>query len=306
MSDFGFPILYALGLWWSSTGIVLYLDNLPRRTFRWTLFGGTLVLALAVFGLVVSSASTSALARYGAFTCGVAIWGVLEMSYFTGLAAGPRKTPCPPGCSDLRRFGLAIMTSLYHELAILAMVAFLTLITWGEPNQVGTWAFAVLWLMRWSAKLNLFLGVPNLNEEWLPEHLRYLKTYMSNKFMNMLFPVSVTSATVIVALMVIEAMSVESHGSQAAGLILVATLLALAVLEHWFLVLPLPDEALWAWALPRRDAGESDESNLPPSSAGPGQHCIDPHSSYDRSDRVGASRIRQRLQQQRAGFATSV
>ncbi|MFD2111618.1 putative photosynthetic complex assembly protein PuhE [Thiorhodococcus fuscus] len=263
MSDYGFPVLYALGLWWFSTGVVLYLDNLPGRTFRWTLLGGTLVLAIATFGVVISSASITSFAQYAAFTCGVVIWGVLEMSYFTGLATGPRKTPCPPGCSDLRRFGLAIMTSLYHELAVMGTALFLVLISWEEPNQVAAWTFVVLWLMRWSAKLNLFLGVPNLNEDWLPEHLRYLKTYMSKRGMNLLFPVSVTLATVVVVLIVLEAREPSQVGAVSQGLVLVATLLALAILEHWFLVLPLPDEALWAWALPHKDVPGSDDSGRP-------------------------------------------
>ncbi len=262
MSDFGFPVLYALGLWWFSTGVVLYLDNLPGRTFRWTLLGGATVLALAIFGLVVSSASTDILSAYIAFSCGLVIWGVLEMSYFTGFLTGPRKIPCPPVCSEWRRFGLAIMTSLYHELAVIATALFLIMLSWGEPNQVGVWTFVVLWLMRWSAKLNLFLGVPNLNEEWLPEHLRYLKTYMVKRGMNLLFPVSVTLSTVLTVLIVLRAMAPEAAGAGAVGLILVATLLALAILEHWFLVLPLPDEALWAWALPPGESG--DDSGIPP------------------------------------------
>ena len=43
-------------------------------------------------------------------------------------------------------------------------------------NQVGLWTFVILWAMRQSAKLNVFLGVRNLSEEFLPEHLRYLET----------------------------------------------------------------------------------------------------------------------------------
>jgi putative photosynthetic complex assembly protein 2 len=35
------------------------------------------------------------------------------------------------------------------------------------------------------------------------------------------------------------------------SLSLVGSLLALAVLEHWFLVLPLPSENLWKWAVRR-------------------------------------------------------
>lgn len=263
MTDYLLPVLYSLGIWWFSTGVVLYLDTQPRQTYRWILLGGTLVLTLAVFGLVVASAQATPVAAYVSFTCGVVVWGVLEMSYFTGLAVGPRKTPCPPVRSEWRRFGLAVMTSLYHELAILATAFLLLLFTADEPNRVGVWTFVVLWLMRWSAKLNLFLGVPNLNEEWLPDHLRYLKTYMPKRAMNLLFPVSVTAATVILVLLVLQAMDIQGGGFPVVGLILVATLLGLAILEHWFLVLPLPDEALWAWALPSRpdagpDAGEQD------------------------------------------------
>lgn len=252
MSDYGFPLLYALGLWWFSTGVVLYLDNLPRRTFRWTMLGAVAVMTLATFGLAVTSMSESVPAAYLSFTFGVVIWGVLEMTYFTGMLIGPRKHACPPDCKGWSRFGLAVLTSLYHELTIVATAVFLILMTWGEPNQVGTWSFIVLWLMRWSAKLNLFFGVPNLNEEWLPEHLRYLRSYMPKRGMNLLFPLSITVSTVIAVLLVLDALAPESAGVHAVRLILAATLLALGILEHWFLVLPLPDEALWAWALPGR------------------------------------------------------
>ena len=37
-----------------------------------------------------------------------------------------------------------------------------------QPNQVATWTFALLWVMRLSAKFNLFLGVRNRGEEFGP------------------------------------------------------------------------------------------------------------------------------------------
>ena len=40
--------------------------------------------------------------------------------------------------------------------------------------------------------------------------------------------------------------------SEAAGLTFLITMLALAVLEHWMLVLPLPFERLWSWVLTLR------------------------------------------------------
>jgi putative photosynthetic complex assembly protein 2 len=55
---------------------------------------------------------------------------------------------------------------LWHELGILAVGLVIVAITWNAPNQVGTGTFVVLWVMRTSAKLNLFLGVRNLSEEF--------------------------------------------------------------------------------------------------------------------------------------------
>ncbi|MBK1643413.1 photosynthetic complex assembly protein 2 [Thiocapsa imhoffii] len=272
MLEYALPVFFALALWWFSTGVVLFLDNLPGRTFGWTMLGGAAVLAVAIFAVVVVSPAHTLVSAYIGFSAGILIWGVLEMSYFTGLLTGPRKQPCPANCASWKRFGLAILTSLYHELAVLAMVAFLVLVTWNEPNQVGTWTFVVLWLMRWSAKLNLFLGVPNLND-WLPDHLAYLKTYMPKRSMNLLFPVSVTASTVVVVILVAQALGPGADPFLVVALLLVATLLALGILEHWFLVLPLPDEALWAWALPPRETeippNPGPESAAPPDSVAP-------------------------------------
>ena len=57
-------------------------------------------------------------------------------------------------------------------IAILAAV-------WSGDNKVALWVFAVLWVMRLLAKLNLHFGVPNLGDELLPPRLRYLGTYFS-------------------------------------------------------------------------------------------------------------------------------
>jgi len=37
------PALFSAFVWWFSTGIVLYLDGLPQRTFRWSLLGSTVL-----------------------------------------------------------------------------------------------------------------------------------------------------------------------------------------------------------------------------------------------------------------------
>ena len=63
--------------------------------------------------------------------------------------------------------------------------------------------------------------------------------------MNLLFPVSVTVSTLLTALLLRRALLEEAGTFEAAGTSLLASLMVLAVLEHWFLVLPLPSSRLW-------------------------------------------------------------
>jgi putative photosynthetic complex assembly protein 2 len=209
--------------------------------------GATLLLVAAFISLVLIRDRPDAFGAYLGFTCGVLIWGWLEMTYFMNVITGPHKQPCPPHCSHWRRFWLAIQTSLYHELAIIIMAIFILIVSHDQINQIGAWAFCVLWWMRWSAKLNLFLGVLNLNEEWLPMHLRFLSSYVPKRAMNLLFPISVTVATVMMSLLIEAALDYPPGSFATLTLLLTATLVALGILEHWFLMLPVADSALWSW-----------------------------------------------------------
>ena len=40
------PALFALFVWWASTVAIIYLDNLPRSTFKWSMLGATIVFAV--------------------------------------------------------------------------------------------------------------------------------------------------------------------------------------------------------------------------------------------------------------------
>ncbi|WP_292999704.1 putative photosynthetic complex assembly protein PuhE [Nevskia sp.] len=252
MSSIAYPVAFTLFLWWFSTGAILYLDGLPRHTFRWSLLAATGVLAGALVCLAQASAETTATSAYAAFTCGILVWGWLEMSFLMGFITGPRRTPCPPASRGLLRMRHAIEAILYHELALIGGAVLIATSTWGNPNQLGLWTYAVLWILRTSAKLNVFLGVRNLSEEFLPDHLRYLQTYFTRKPMNLLFPVSVTVATIAAIRLWQAALAPGAGEFDAAALSFVATLLTLAVLEHWFLVVPIPANLLWQWGLASR------------------------------------------------------
>jgi len=129
MSEYALPVLFTLFLWWFSTGAILYLDGLPRRTFRWSLLGASAVLVVALYGLAASRADASTAGAFTAFTCAVLVWGWNEMAFLMGYLTGARKSPCPSGCRGWRHFGHAIETILHHELAILASAAVVAAIT---------------------------------------------------------------------------------------------------------------------------------------------------------------------------------
>jgi len=147
-------------------------------------------------------------------------------------------------------------------LAIAAVGVALIAATWGEPNQVGTLTFVVLWVMRTSAKLNLFLGVRNLSEEFLPPHLAYLQSFFRRRAMNPLLPVSVLGASAVLVLWLLQINDPATSQAHAVGMVLVATMLALAIVEHLLLVMPFPSTGLWRWAL--RQGANPSKSAAPP------------------------------------------
>ena len=103
--------------------------------------------------------------------------------------------------------------------------------------------------MRTSAKLNLFFGVRNLSEEFLPAHLAYLESFFKRRRMNAFFPFSVAAASACLWLLVDYSDQPLTTPFQMVGAVLVGTLLALAIIEHLMLVLPLDTTALWRWAI---------------------------------------------------------
>jgi len=252
MLETGLTILYAMFLWWFSTGVILYLDRLAPHTYRWSLLGATVLLAASMFALAATASGANGPSdALIAFTSAVLIWGWHEMSFLMGHVTGPRVTACPPGVRGVERFVLATQTVIYHEVAILITIAAAAFLTSGQPNQTGVETLLLLWGMRLSAKFNLFLGVPRPHGDLLPGHLAFLQTYFREKPMSPMFPLSVTAATLLTAGLIQAAISTAASPLSATGYLVLATLSGLALIEHWFLVVPLPDEALWAWAKPK-------------------------------------------------------
>ena len=248
------PALYTLLVWWLSTGVILYLNGLPRLVHPALMAAATVLLGVALCGVAVSAADTRVSGAYLAFTAAIAVWGWQELGFLLGYLTGPRRIPCPPQAQGWLRLRHALAAILYHELCLVGLGMAIVLLCWRQPNQVAVWTFGALWVMRLSAKLNVYLGVRNLNEEFLPAHLRYLHSYFRQRPSNGLFATSVICGTAAAAAVWAASVAPEATAFHAAGSALVAMLLSLAVLEHWFMVLPLPSERLWRWGLRSRES----------------------------------------------------
>ncbi|MCQ8140410.1 DUF3623 domain-containing protein, partial [Vibrio parahaemolyticus] len=77
----------------------------------------------------------------------------------------------------------------------------------------------------------------------------FLKTFFARRPISGFFPVSVTLATAALVIMIQRIVEVSVTPFEIASLTLVSTLFALGVVEHWFMLLPLPAITLWGWGM---------------------------------------------------------
>lgn len=253
--------LITLFLWWFSTGAILWrvrhADRQGGRAHQTSVLLGLPLLAAGIWGLGSSLDEATANGTYIAFLSALAVWGWIELAFLSGIITGPNTTPCPPFVRRWDRFWRAAMTIAWHEAALVAALTLLAYAAWNAANPFGLYTFSLLFLARASAKLNLFFGVPRINVEFLPQPLSHLASHFRHARMNWLFPISITALTFAAGCWLERAFTAPTEAAMI-GHVLLAALTALALLEHWFMVLPLPDQKLWRWMLP--DSPGSDTS----------------------------------------------
>jgi putative photosynthetic complex assembly protein 2 len=243
------PPVYAAFIWWFSTGAVLLLVGRFGQLVRLRVAVAAGLLVVSLCGLAVTASDSSVGAAYAAFTSTILLWGAQEIAFLTGWLTGPRPLPCPAGVQGSRRLGFALQAILYHELALLTCGAAVLALTWNAANQVGIATFGSLWVLRQSAKINLYLGVPVTNDELMPEAVRFLKTYFMRQPVSAFFPISVSLATAVIVILIQRIVEVAATPVEVVSLMLVSTLFALGVVEHWFMLLPMPALKLWGWGM---------------------------------------------------------
>ncbi|NWJ47251.1 MAG: DUF3623 family protein [Chloroflexi bacterium] len=251
-------VVAAIFIWWGATGIIIYLCG--RRTWRPWVFGVvTLAQPFAFWQVMATRDSHDVGGVFAQFFWAIIIWSWIETSYYSGFIVGRKNIPeIEPGTSTGLRFRRAIAANLYHELMIIGLSIAVVIVGWGGSNETGLWTFMILHWTHQSAKINIFLGINNLTTEYLPDNLKYMAQYFSQKPLNSFFPFSATISTIIATALFISAAQSNTAGEQA-GQALLFVLMVAAVIEHWWLVTPVPSKA-WDWALKSRKA---DQQQLP-------------------------------------------
>jgi putative photosynthetic complex assembly protein 2 len=252
-------VSFAIFIWWFSTGAILYLDNLAKTTYRWSLIVFAAVAAAALVCIAKIGSQLTVSGAYAGFICAILVWGWVELTFLTGIVTGSNKTPWQPPQNGqiqpkLLRLKMAVGALVYHELLIAFFALVIFVLSKDKQNQVGLATYIVLWAMRTSSKINLFLGVRNWSAEFLPEHLRYLKSFFKRRSMNWLFPFSVLLSVVCLYSLSVNAFASGTALETKTGMILVGALLALGLLEHLLMVMPFSANGLWKWAMPRTNS----------------------------------------------------
>lgn len=240
-------IVISITSWWLLTGIALIAVHQPQRRRRAVFLAVSLIMMATWYVIPSNVIDNSPLASAVGFLLGLLIWAWLEISYLLGFVTGPNHKPCPEGATGWQRFVGGLGTTLYHEIAVLMMVALLAWFSYDSINTTAVNTLIVLWLMRWSAKLNLFFGVRHFNKEWLPSHLEYLVGYLRIDRASWFLPI--TTFLGVVATTALYQLGYGADAvSQQLSFYLVGTLMLLATIEHLFLMFPFQEEVLWRWA----------------------------------------------------------
>ncbi len=252
------PLLAALAVlmaWWLSTGLILWrvrvADNIGPSAHMQSVIFGLPLAALGVWGAIASRDSATAAQIYLGFGAALCLWAWIELAFLSGVITGPNRSPCPKGLPTRARLARAITAIAWHEAALLAGMLLLIALQWGAANPMAGATFALLLIARSLAKINLFLGVPRINLQFIPSPITHLVSHFRMGPATMFFFISIgLLATMIlggIAYLIFSQASIE----QELGLTLLGVLAALALLEHFFMILPLPDAKLWTWMLPK-------------------------------------------------------
>lgn len=267
--------LLTLLVWWGATQALLWMVRAAEADEL-----NTAALVIGGVGAVVALVSAADPTAAGAllgFGAGLALWASFEIAFLTGAVLGLRDgdgdgaLPRPVAALARRlcahppfatrdgrparwrqsRAFAAFCAIVWHELSLFGALLILAAALHAAPNPMALHVFALMWAMRISAKLNLFLGVRNDCAEFLPRRVRHLAAHFRTAPMNPLFPVSVLCGAFASAFLLRAALDPAAGAGAGTGAALLAVLCALGTLEHVLMMTPLSPLKLWSTQSPR-------------------------------------------------------
>ena len=243
----------ALLAWWFSTGAILLAvrraDRAGRGAFGRAVLWGLPFLAFGITAVAVSVQALTLLNLYLGFFGTLAIWGWIELTFLSGTITGPRRVPLRRNACGMDRFVQAWSVVAYHEGLLLVGFLGLLYLSLGTANPLAVWVYGILLGARVLAKLNLFHGVPGINIDAVPSPLSHIPSYFRKSDPSWVFPLSITVLTLLTALWV-ERLTGATTPESAVMFAFMSALTALALIEHWMMLLPLADTKLWRWMMP--------------------------------------------------------
>ena len=256
-------IFLAIFAWWFSTGLILLAvrraDRKGGDAHKMLALAGLPFLALGIAAIAASLNSQTIGAVYLGFFGALAVWGWIELAFLTGIVTGPVRDACPKDLTGSARFFRAFGTVSHHELLLTGGLFAIVIASSGVENRMALATYLILFLARVFAKLNLFFGVPRINIEFLPARLQHLKSYFVKGPITPAFAAAITALTALLVVCAERLMNAGNPVSET-GFALLTALSALALLEHWLMVVPLPDAKLWRWMLPAPQLKTEEES----------------------------------------------
>lgn len=256
-------IFLAIFAWWFFTGLILlavrWADRRGGEFHKMLVISSLPILALGIAATAQSLDQKTVSSVYLGFFGALAVWGWIELAFLTGIVSGPVRSDCPPDVRGKERFFRAFGTVSHHELLLTLGLFGLVIASSEATNRMALATYLILFLARILAKLNLFFGVPRINTEFLPQPLSHLKSYFRTGPVTPAFAAAVTILTALLVVCAERLMGATSLYTQT-GYALLTALAALALLEHWLMVVPLPDAKLWRWMLPAPTLTQDQES----------------------------------------------
>ena len=221
----------------------------PRAHLASVIWGLPL-FALGFWGAAISAPLATAYGIYFGFAAALLLWGWVELAFLSGVLTGPNRAASPPNLPLRPRLMRAFWAIAWHEGALLALMMGLLVLQIGSVNPITAATFALLLGARSLAKINLFLGVPRINLHFIPRPIGHMISHFRQGPATGFLPLSIGLLALATALLGLRA--AQSTTAEAALFhTILSTLAALALLEHLFMVLPLPDAKLWSWMLPK-------------------------------------------------------